>query len=270
MSHTLVSLACHAYGLAALVYLAFLVRQSQVLAVTGRVLVGTGLLMHCVALIQMLGAQGGRLVGPAQGMSTFAFLLLALFLALDVRYRKPVIGAFLTPLAVAVLLIGMLLHGGSTPLPDAVRQPLLPVHVTIALLGMTAFGVAAGVGVMYLLMEREVKTKHFGLLFSRLPSLEFLDTLNRRLVLWGFIALSLTLATGALFTTTLRGLSWALEAKHVATFVAWGVFAALVNARIFAGWRGRRVALLTMAGFCLVLVSFLSSYDLSAAGPGMP
>ncbi|RYZ40217.1 MAG: cytochrome C biogenesis protein, partial [Myxococcaceae bacterium] len=222
MSHTLVSLACHAYGLAALVYLAFLVRQSQVLAVTGRVLVGSGLLMHCVALIELLSAQGGRLVGPAQGMSTFAFLLLALFLALDVRYRKPVIGAFLTPLAVAVLLIGMLLHGGSTPLPDAVRQPLLPVHVTIALLGMTAFGVAAGVGVMYVLMEREVKAKHFGLLFSRLPSLEFLDTLNRRLVVWGFIALSLTLATGALFTTTLRGLTWALEAKHVATFVAWG------------------------------------------------
>jgi ABC-type uncharacterized transport system permease subunit len=29
------------------------------------------------------------------------------------------------------------------------------------------------------------------------------------------------------------------------------------------GWRGRRVALLTLAGFALVLVSFLSSYDFS-------
>ena len=49
------------------------------------------------------------------------------------------------------------------------------------------------VAAMYLLMERQVKTKRFGLLFSRLPSLQFLDDLHRKLVLWGFLALSLTL-----------------------------------------------------------------------------
>ncbi|MBJ6763308.1 cytochrome c biogenesis protein CcsA [Myxococcaceae bacterium JPH2] len=270
MSHSLVSLACHAYGLAALVYFAYLVRQSEVLATTGRVLVGGGLVLHGVALFALLGAQGGLPVGPAQGFSSLAFLLLAIFFALDVRYRRPVIGAFLTPLAVTVLVPGLLMEGGPSPLPPAVRQPLLPLHVSLALLGLAAFAVAAGVGVMYLLMERQVRAKRFGLLFSRLPSLEFLDTLNRRLVVWGFIALSVTLATGAFFVSTAPGVGWTWDAKEVATVVAWGVFAALVNARIFAGWRGRRVALLTMAGFGLVLVSFLSSYDLSSATRGMP
>jgi ABC-type uncharacterized transport system permease subunit len=264
MSHTLVSLACHAYGLAAGVYLAYLVRQTEVLATAGRVLVGGGLALHGVALFELLGAQAGRPVGLAQGFSALAFLLLAIFLALDVRYRRPVIGAFLTPLAVTVLLPGLLLDGGQSPLPPGVRQPLLPLHISLALLGLAAFAVAAGVGVMYLLMERQVKAKRFGLLFSRLPSLEFLDTLNRRLVVWGFIALSITLATGAFFVTTAQGPGWHWDGKVIATLVAWTVFAALVNARIFAGWRGRRVALLTMAGFCLVLVSFLSSYDLAS------
>ncbi|MBZ4396825.1 cytochrome c biogenesis protein CcsA [Myxococcus sp. MISCRS1] len=259
MSHTLVSLACHAYGIAAVAYLAYLVRQSEGLAMAGRVLVGGGLVLHGVALFELLGAQGGRPVGLAQGFSALAFLLLAIFLALDVRYRRPVIGAFLTPLAVTVLLPGLLLHGGQSPLPPGVRQPLLPLHISLALLGLAAFAVAAGVGVMYLLMERQVRAKRFGLLFARLPSLEFLDTLNRRLVVWGFIALSITLATGAFFVTTTVGWQW--DGKSIATVVAWAVFAALVNARIFAGWRGRRVALLTMAGFCLVLVSFLTSYD---------
>ncbi|HZI16006.1 MAG TPA: cytochrome c biogenesis protein CcsA [Myxococcus sp.] len=262
MSHTLVSLACHAYGIAAVVYLAYLVRQSEALAMVGRVLVGGGLALHGVALFELLGAQQGRPVGLAQGFSALAFLLLAIFLALDVRYRRPVIGAFLTPLAVTVLVPGLLLQGGQAPLPPGVRQPLLPLHISLALLGLAAFAVAAGVGVMYLLMERQVRAKRFGLLFSRLPSLEFLDTLNRRLVVWGFIALSITLATGAFFVTTGEGWNW--DGKVIATLVAWSVFAALVNARIFAGWRGRRVALLTMAGFCLVLVSFLSSYDLAA------
>jgi ABC-type uncharacterized transport system permease subunit len=127
---------------------------------------------------------------------------------------------------------------------------------------MASLAVAAGVGVMYLLMERQVKGKQFGLLFARLPSLEFLDTLNNRLVVAGFIALSITLGTGAFFIAgSSQGLTWMMDAKVLATLVAWGLFAGLAGARILVGWRGRRVALLTMAGFALVLVSFLSSYD---------
>jgi ABC-type uncharacterized transport system permease subunit len=267
MNHALVSLACHAYVVAALVYLAYLVRQLGAFATAGRVLVGTGLALHGVALFGLFGAQGGRPVGVAQGFSTFAFLLLAIFLVVDVRYRKPVIGAFITPLAVAVLLPGLLLDAGQPLSPD-MRRPLLPVHITIALLGVAASAVAAGVATMYLLMERQVKGKRFGLLFSRLPSLEFLDTLNRQLGVVGFIALSVTLVTGAFFSSAAPGFFWAWQSKQIATLVAWGVFAALVGARSFGGWRGRRVALLTMTGFGLLLVSFLSSYDFTHVGGG--
>jgi ABC-type uncharacterized transport system permease subunit len=267
MSQSLVSLACHAYAFAALVYMSYLVRQWPALAIAGRVLVGGGLVAHGVALVSLMGAQGGMPVGAAQGFSSLAFLLLAMGLVLDLVYRKPVINAFITPLAVAVLLPGLLLQGGQAPLSASVRQPLLPVHITIALVGLAAFAVAAGVGVMYLVMERQVKGKRFGLLFSRLPSLEFLDTLNRRLVVGGFIALSVTLATGTFFVAgSSHGFSWVMDAKVIATVVAWGLFAALAGARVLVGWRGRRVALLTMAGFCLVLVSFLSSYDFTARG----
>ena len=95
---------------------------------------------------------------------------------------------------------------------------------------------------LYLVMERQVKGKQFGLLFARLPSLEFLDTLNNRLVVVGFIALSITLATGAFFITgTGRGLTLLMDAKVLATLVAWGLFAAVAGARVLVGWRGRRV-----------------------------
>src|SRR5215217_6292244 len=163
MSHTLASLASHAYIAAALV------RQWAPLAAAGRVLVGLGLGLHAVALGALFGAQGGAPVGLAQGFSLLAFLLLAIFLGLDLRYRRPVLGAFVTPLAVAVMVPVLLLHGAAVPLPPALRGPLLPVHVTIALLGLASFAVAAAVAVMYLVMERQVKAKHFGLLFARMP-----------------------------------------------------------------------------------------------------
>lgn len=261
MSRTLLSIACHEYATAAILYLAFLVRQWRPLAVSGRVLIGSGLAVHAVSLGKELAGQGGMPVGLSQGLSMMAFLLLAIFFALDLRYRMTVMGAFISPLAVAILIPALLVTGEGSPVPSSLRQPLLPVHISIALLGMAAFAAAAGVGSMYLLMERQMKSKHFGVLFSRLPSLTFLDELNRLLVLWGFVALSITLVTGAFFSSSSQGLFWHWEAKEIATVVAWIIFAALLNARFFAGWRGKRVALLTMAGFCVLVVSFLSSYD---------
>ena len=148
------------------------------------------------------------------------------------------------------------------PDPDlatGVRQPLLPVHVGVALAGLAVFAVATVVAGVYLVAERTVKGKRFGPLFRKVPSLELLDDLNRRLVAWGFIALSLTLLTGAWVQARLRpDERW--SPAEVAVAVAWAVFAILLQARLFAGWRGRKVALLTMAGFGVLVVSFVTRY----------
>jgi ABC-type uncharacterized transport system permease subunit len=261
MTRILLSIACHEYAIAAILYLAFLVRQWPFFAIGGRILVGTGLLIHAAALGSELADQGGMPVGLVQGLSAVSFLLLAIFFVLDLRYRIPVMGAFIVPAAVAVLIPALLISSRGEPIPTAFRRPLLPVHITIALIGIAAFAVATGVALMYLLMERQMKGKRFGVLFSRLPSLKFLDQLNKQLVLWGFVALSVTLVTGAFFSSSSSGLFWQWEPKEIATVVAWIIFAVLLNARFFAGWQGRRVAVLTMAGFCVLLVSFLSAYD---------
>ncbi len=226
-------------------------------------LVGSGLTLHTLSLGVDLAQQGGVPSGIAQSFSIIALLLLAIFFALDLKYRTPVLGAFLLPVALAALVPGLLLSG-RTPGP-VLPAPLLPVHIGIALVGIAAFGVASGIAVMYLLLERQMKEKKFGVLFARLPSLQFLDELNRRLVTGGFVALSITLITGALFASGGAGIFWRWETKEIATLVAWLVFAAVLHARFFAGWRGKRVALLTMAGFGLVLVSFFTSFV-----PGSP
>lgn len=261
MTRALLSIACHEYGAAAVVYLAYLVRQWSALPAVGRFLVGSGLALHGASLGMVLAEQGGVPQGMAQGFSIVSLLLLAIFFALDLRYRVPVIGAFLLPVALAVLVPGLLMAGEGGPLPASVRAPLLPVHISIALLGIAAFGVASGVAVMYLLLDRQLKGKKFGVLYARLPPLQFLDEINRRLVIGGFIALSFTLVSGAFFVSDVAGFAWTWSAKEIATLVAWLGFGALLHARFFAGWQGKRVALLTISGFFLLLVSFFTSYD---------
>ena len=139
---------------------------------------------------------------------------------------------------------------------------MLVAHIGVALTGLAVFGVATGVAIAFLLLERQMKGKRFGVLFERLPSLEMLDGLNRRLVVWGFLALSLTLVSGLWVASRSDGVR-TFQAVEITTAVAWLVFAALLQARLLAGWRGRRVAWLTMAGFGLLVISFVSTY-----GPG--
>ncbi len=267
MIRSLLSFACHAYGLAAVVYLVHLVRQHPWLAIAGRVSVAVGLMLHGAALVVQVGHQGGMPVGMGQGLSLLTFLLLAMLLVVDFVWRRPVIGAFVTPAAVAAMvpaLVGP--ASGGQILSESLRAPLLPLHVSIAILGVATFAMAAGVGVMYVVMERQVKGKHFGLLFSRLPPLQVMDEINRWLVILGFIALSVTFATGAFFASPEP--TWTWDPKRVATLVGWHLFAALLAARLFAGWRGKRVAYVTVAGFCVLLVSFLSAYDFGSAALG--
>jgi ABC-type uncharacterized transport system permease subunit len=257
MTYQLQTLALHAYLSAALILLWHLVRPFRLGPPLARVLGVTGALLHGAGLGARLWAQGGEPVGLAQACSSVSLAVVVISLVVELRYRQPVLGAFLLPLGTAVLVPGLM--GDAGTVPASLKGPILPLHVTVALLGLAAVAAAAGVALVYLLMERQVKLKHFGILFSRLPPLQVLDELNRRLVVWGFVAISLTVISGAFFIRGSAGLSW--SAKEVATLAAWAMFGALLMARLLAGWRGRRVALLTMAGFGVLLVSFFSAFE---------
>jgi ABC-type uncharacterized transport system permease subunit len=266
MTRALLSLVCHVYGAAAVVYWAFLLKQWKPLPLIGRTLVGVGLLFQGITLGLVLRAQAGVPTGIASGLGVVSFLLLGIGWLLELRYDKPVIGAFLTPASLVLLTLALLVPSEVGPLAPSLKGPLLSVHTSVALLGIAAFGVATVVAGMYLLLERQMKGKRFGVWFSRLPSLQLLDELNSNLVIWGFIAISVTLVTGAFFASGTGGLFWQWRPKEVATLGAWAMFAAMLNARFFAGWQGRRAAWVTMAGFAFLVVSFLSTYNMGFGG----
>jgi ABC-type uncharacterized transport system permease subunit len=253
------ALAFHAYAFGALAYLALLAQRWKGLGWVARGLTLAGWVLHGVGLAILLQGQHWMPKGFGEVASLLAFLLVAVFLAVDLRTRAAVLGAFLSPAAVAVLIPSLYMGPHGADLANPLRQPLLPVHIAVALAGLAVFGVATAVAGVYLLAEHAVKGKRFGTFFRKVPSLELLDDLNKRLVAWGFIALSLTLLTGAWVAARLRpGDRW--DPAQLAIVVAWIAFGVLLQARTFAGWRGRRVALLTMAGFGVLVVSFVTRY----------
>ena len=110
-------------------------------------------------------------------------------------------------------------------------------------------------GIMYLLQEREIKKKRFGLFYSRLPSLESLDSLNRHCLAIGFPLMTLGIITGMLWTKQGSGAYWTWDPKETLSMITWLIYAAIIHQRFTAGWRRRRAAIMVIVGFIVALLT---------------
>ena len=137
------------------------------------------------------------------------------------------------------------------------------VHMVCSLLSYVAFLAAFISGVLFLLQERQLKRKTMGLLFHRLPSLEALDRINFLAISIGFGLLSIGVVFGLVGADVLLGRWWTGDPKTSATLILWGLYLGLWLVRLRATLRGRRVALLSVLGFSLVVFTFLGMSRLS-------
>jgi ABC-type uncharacterized transport system permease subunit len=173
-------------------------------------------------------------------------------------YPMPGLAAFVLPLVVIALLPGVFgamgAHTGS--LPEEVRRPAVTLHISVAAAGVALFAIAFGVALMYLLQEREVKGKHFGLLFTRLPPLDALDRLTQRLVRAGLAVWSVALVSGAGVAQVVWGKGWPWDVQVLFALVVWALYFGLVWMR-HQGIHGRRFAVLTVVGFAIILGSMV-------------
>ena len=260
MSIQILRIAALCYAGAAAGYLVFFARPRHVRAASmGQVLLSVAFLVHAIAIGVGCGEFGGREFFSLRGGLAFvAFLVAGLYLLLQRFYHLPSVGAFVTPLIVVVLLPALFGAPGRPAVPPAaLGRPSLTVHIFAAAGGLALFGIAAGVALMYILQEREMKGKRFGALFSRLPSLDTLDRLTQRLVVLGFLVFTVALATGALVAKGVWKSAWQWDPQQVSALVVWLLYGGLVQLR-HTGWRGRRYAWITVGGFLLVISSMVA------------
>ncbi|MCG8470665.1 MAG: cytochrome c biogenesis protein, partial [Desulfobacterales bacterium] len=126
-------------------------------------------------------------------------------------------------------------------------------HIVTVFLGEAALAMACGAGVLYILQEHAIKEKKRGFFYRRLPSLEQLDGMGYACIVVGFTALTLGLVTGLLYAKLIwhRFISW--DPKEVWSGISWIIYAVLLHERLAVGMRGRNAALLSIAGFVVLL-----------------
>lgn len=274
MEIVLVHIALLAYAAGAAAFLAWLVRPVPRRAQAGRWLLLAGVVIHLGAFTLSLGLAGLGLGVPTwkigQLFSLLAGAIVAIYLMLDRGGRMPVAGAFVAPLTVAVMVPAHLVPSWERVVAPQLRSSAaLFAHVTAATLGTAALALAFGLSALYLASERQAKSRRPGRLFARLTSLDSIDRSGYRLAVWGFVFLSIAIGTGSLASSAAAGSLLPIGSKETFAILAWVLLAAMIQARLVAGWRGRRIALLVVIGFVLVAGTYaglLSAVPALASG----
>jgi ABC-type transport system involved in cytochrome c biogenesis permease subunit len=127
--------------------------------------------------------------------------------------------------------------------------------------------VAFVASVMYLLQARRLKAKALPGEGLRLLSLERLELMNRRGINWAFPLLMLGLLIGGvqMFQEGARFEAWT-DPRVISTIILGLLLAILLHLRYGFHLRGRRVALLTIMAFGLLLIALLTQHTATLGG----
>ncbi len=251
-----------AYAVAAIHALLAFINKRRSAESTALVSLGTGFLLHTTALILDWVRDGHY---PLFGLrETFSFLAWTLDIAYGLalyRYHARALGALTLPIVTLLLLVAMLVHGDAGRAADSVTTGaagwLFPVHTTLLVCAYAAFFVVFAASLMYLWQDRELKLKTFSAFFHRLPSLSTVDDIGATAAGIGFTLLSLGILTGMVWSSARSGRIWHNDPKEVFAVLTWVLYLTMIHYR--AQWRGRKAAWAGVAGFLLVVFTFLGT-----------
>ncbi len=259
----ILSIVTFIYGLAAVFYIgAWIFKKDSVgkaatittiIAVIGNT-IGIGL--RWVESYQ-IGFGRAPLTNLYESLVFFALCIAVVYLYIEYRYKNRTIGAFATPIAFLAMAYASLspdISDRIQPLIPALKSNWLIAHVITCFLGYAGFAVAFGTSLMYLFKKRDAEEK--SPLLSRLPALSVIDDLTHRMVMFGFLFLTIGIITGAVWANSAWGSYWSWDPKETWSLITWFIYATLLHARLMRGWHGNRIAYISVVGFMAVLFTY--------------
>ncbi len=192
-----------------------------------------------------------------EGLIFFAFLASIIFLLFYLKNKILIVGVFLSPLATILTLIAGFIDKNVGQILPILESFWFPIHVVSAFIGNALFALSFVVSIVYLIENFRLKKKKFDVLGKILPSITTLDTINYLCLIYGFPFLTLGMITGAIWAQFAIGSYWNNDPKEIWSLVTWFLYAALLHTRLINGWKGRRIAILSILAFLFLVFSFI-------------
>ncbi len=247
------------YLLATFITTAYLIlHNDKILGIANKTILA-GFVFHTLTIVSRW-IEAGRppFANLHEVFSLFSWMVVIIYLLLRFRYRLAVLGSFVAPFAMLLLITASFLPKEIIPLAPSLESYWLPIHVGLAFLGNAFFAMAFLFGIMYLIQEHYLKSKKVGGLYFLLPSLDILDELSYKCLTYGFPLLTLAIITGAIWAEYVWGSYWTWEPRQTWSLITWFLYAALLHGRLTVGWRGRKAAIYSIIAFLILIGSFIT------------
>ncbi len=247
-------LAVSLYGLSAFSYIFGLIAKQEKLFTIGLFSALAGFFPHVAVIALRWSATGiTPFISISESITLGVFMTILLFLMFQFSTKK------VRPLGVLVMPVAFVLMGWAGTLLKEVAATLAPalqsgwiwVHIVGASAGFASVLIAAGLGLLYLLKER-----NSGGIYEKLPDLQSMDMLSYRFVAGGFILFGLMMISGCFWANQVKGTYWNWDPVEVWSLISWLIYGIYLHLRVTFGWRGRKLAWYAMIALAAMIVSY--------------
>jgi len=221
-------------------------------------------LLH-VACMVVKGLALGRLPmgSTLEFMCALALAMMATYLVIEIRIQAKNTGFLVTGMAFILVFVGASFSTSEPEVSPYLTDPGFAGHAILVLLAYTALSLSFLFALLYLILNRQLMRRQFGLLFRRLPSLEILERMSVGAVKMGVPLLFASLCLGHLW---MYDLADRMDAEMAAMLSPWdpkimiswvillGYTTGLLGYR-FLGWRGKRMNVMAVAGFLAMVAA---------------
>lgn len=258
MGDILLIWAIIAYSSAAILITYNQLRGQSRPSILGWWIVSSGWLAHVAVLVSHYHSANSISVNFAASLNLSALAMGFLYL-ISWRIQRQTtrsIGLLLLPLMVISLGASMLLPEDAAKF-QALTNPILITHLALSLLAYGLLSIATILALMDAFQEHALRKKRFGKLFNMLPPLEALEETLFLMIRMGFVLLTLSIITGAIYSDSQNGIYFTFNHKVIFTLATWFMFGTLLLGHQLWGWRGAKASRLTLSGYIFLVFAFL-------------
>jgi ABC-type uncharacterized transport system permease subunit len=215
------------------------------------------LILHGYLLYQTLFMAGEMNLGLVYVLSLILWLTMLVYWVARFFYPISSLQTLVLPLAAVGVLLPALFPSATPRLNNT--SAAFDAHIIAAMLVYSLFTIAALHAGLMSFMEKRLHQATLPRVLQSLPPLLTMEILLFRIIGAGFVLLTLTLASGMVFSEQLFGRPWEFNHKILFGFLSWGVFAGLLAGHHFYGWRGKKAVHWTMSGYVFLLLAYLGT-----------
>ena len=132
------------------------------------------------------------------------------------------------------------------------------IHSVLSVLAISFFNLSFVNSILYLMMESRLKRKLWDFWFERLPSLNTLEEMGHQSTLLGFLCLTLSILSGAMYHHRVGQTFLSVGPREWMIFIAWFAYLIYFHIRFSLGALGKRLAYIAIACYVLQIVAIVS------------